>query len=59
MLLLEDARHLNLYPGVVEFRDPLSEMQPVYHDADIMLSTSDHEGTPNVIMERWLLGRPW
>jgi glycosyltransferase involved in cell wall biosynthesis len=56
--LLEDARNLKLHPGVVEFRDSLSEMQPVYHDADIMLSTSDHEGTPNVIMEAMASGLP-
>jgi len=33
-------------------------MSDVYHDADILLSTSDHEGTPNVIMEAMASGLP-
>jgi glycosyltransferase involved in cell wall biosynthesis len=56
--LLDFARSLDLYPGIVEFRDPIADMRDVYHDADIMMSTSDHEGTPNVIMEAMASGLP-
>jgi glycosyltransferase involved in cell wall biosynthesis len=44
--------------GHDEFRETMAETAEVYRQADILLSTSDHEGTPNVIMEAMASGLP-
>ena len=36
---------------VVTFAGALTDVRPVLRDADCLLLTSDHEGTPNVILE--------
>jgi len=40
----------------VEFRGAVSNMAAIYREADILLLTSDHEGTPNVALEAMASG---
>ena len=49
---LEDhARALGLLPDGVTFEGSLSDMRSAYSSADVFVLTSDHEGTPNVLLE--------
>jgi glycosyltransferase involved in cell wall biosynthesis len=58
-VLEEQAARLGLFPGHLEFINVASSaMESVYHNADIMILTSDHEGTPNVILEAMASGLP-
>jgi glycosyltransferase involved in cell wall biosynthesis len=50
------AAELGLLGGVVEFRGAVSDMAAVYRLADILVLTSDHEGTPNVALEAMASG---
>lgn len=43
---------------ITEFTGRLADTAPLYASADIFLLTSDHEGTPNVIMEAMASGLP-
>jgi glycosyltransferase involved in cell wall biosynthesis len=52
------ARKLGLLPDTVEFRGTVAEMAPVYKEADVLVSTSDWEGTPNVVLEAMASGLP-
>jgi glycosyltransferase involved in cell wall biosynthesis len=52
------ADRLNLLPETVMFRGQLSDMAPVYRKTDILLLTSDWEGTPNVVLEAMASGLP-
>jgi glycosyltransferase involved in cell wall biosynthesis len=47
-------------PGLseVEFLDALPEPSSLFREADIFLLTSDHEGTPNVVLEAMASGLP-
>jgi glycosyltransferase involved in cell wall biosynthesis len=45
------ARECNLRPGTVEFCGDVSEVESLYKKSSLFLLTSDHEGTPNVVME--------
>jgi glycosyltransferase involved in cell wall biosynthesis len=47
-----------LSPDSLQFRDTVFDMRPVYHDAAVCLLTSDHEGTPNVLLEAMASGVP-
>ena len=54
--LEQQARELGLLPDVVEFRGIVRDMNAVYRDADILVLTSDWEGTPNVVLEAMASG---
>jgi glycosyltransferase involved in cell wall biosynthesis len=42
----------------VEFHGPADDLAPFYQASDVLLLTSDHEGTPNVILEAMASGIP-
>jgi glycosyltransferase involved in cell wall biosynthesis len=52
------AERLGLGPGVLEFRSDVSDMPSVYQSADVLMLTSDWEGTPNVVLEAMASGLP-
>jgi glycosyltransferase involved in cell wall biosynthesis len=52
------ARELGLEPPRLCFRGSLTDLAPVYQEADLLLHTSDWEGTPNVILEAMASGLP-
>jgi glycosyltransferase involved in cell wall biosynthesis len=52
------AVRLGLLPGVVEFLGQLGDTSSCYGRAHVLLSTSDHEGTPNAILEAMAAGLP-
>lgn len=52
------ARRLGLSPEALQFRGGVADMRPVYHEATILVLTSDHEGTPNVLLEAMASGLP-
>ena len=54
--LERQAADLGLSPDVVEFRGVVPDMAPVYREADILVLTSDWEGTPNVVLEAMATG---
>lgn len=49
--LEELASGYGLNPGVLSFDGERSNMSEVYRTADILVLTSKHEGTPNVVLE--------
>jgi glycosyltransferase involved in cell wall biosynthesis len=56
--LVARAAELRLYPEAVDFRDSVTDMTAIYHEADILLLTSEFEGTPNAILEAMSSGLP-
>ncbi len=52
------ATRLGLLPGVVQFLGQVSDTSYLYSQADLLLLTSDHEGTPNVVLEAMASGVP-
>ncbi len=52
------AAELGLLPDAVEFRGNVTDTAALYRAADLLLLTSDHEGTPNVVMEAMACGLP-
>jgi glycosyltransferase involved in cell wall biosynthesis len=52
------AQQIGLLPDVVEFRGAISDMAAAYREADILVLTSDWEGTPNVLLEAMASGLP-
>jgi glycosyltransferase involved in cell wall biosynthesis len=56
--LQAQAARLGLRPADLEFKGAVSDMAAIYRAADILVLTSDHEGTPNVILEAMASGLP-
>jgi glycosyltransferase involved in cell wall biosynthesis len=54
--LENQALELGLLPDGVTFRGAVEDMTALYQEADILLLTSDWEGTPNVILEAMAMG---
>jgi len=58
LALEQQARELGLLPDGVIFLGQVSDMRPIYWEADILVLTSDHEGTPHVVLEAMSSGLP-
>lgn len=54
----ELASQLGLRPNHVEFVGELKDLRPVYGKSDMLMLTSDWEGTPNVLLEAMGCGLP-
>ena len=54
----DQAVKLGLSSDDVMFLGSVADLAPVYQAADIFLLTSDHEGTPNVLLEAMSCGLP-
>ena len=52
------ARSLGLPAATIQFRGKVADVTPLYQQADVLLLTSAHEGTPNVILEALACGLP-
>jgi glycosyltransferase involved in cell wall biosynthesis len=49
--LKAQAAALRLPSSVLEFRGSIAEMAPIYREGDVLVMTSEAEGTPNVLLE--------
>lgn len=56
--LEQQAAALGLFPDGVQFLGRISDMPSLYRQASICVLTSDHEGTPNVLLEAMATGLP-
>ena len=56
--LEELADSLGLRPKYVEFLGELADLKPAYEKSDLVVLTSDWEGTPNVLLEAMSRGLP-
>jgi glycosyltransferase involved in cell wall biosynthesis len=52
------AARLGLLPDKVEFLGPVRDVARLYRHANLLLVTSDHEGTPNAVLEAMASGLP-
>lgn len=56
--LVKQANELGLLPDGVQFLGGVADLRPVYQRASVCVLTSDHEGTPNVLLEAMASGLP-
>jgi glycosyltransferase involved in cell wall biosynthesis len=56
--LEELADSLGLRPKYLEFQGELGDLKPAYEKSDLVVLTSDWEGTPNVLLEAMSRGLP-
>ena len=49
--LKAQAAALGLPPSVLSFRGSVAEVAPMYRESDVLVMTSEAEGTPNVLLE--------
>ena len=56
--LEQQASALGLLPHGVQILGSVSDVSSLYQQADICVLTSDHEGTPNVLLEAMATGLP-
>ncbi len=52
------ASEIGLGPDAIEFKGEVTEIDQVYRDSDILILTSEFEGTPNVVLEAMSSGLP-
>ncbi len=52
------AVELNLLPDKLKFLGVCSRMNEIYRKADVLISTSEREGSPNVVLEAMAYGLP-
>jgi glycosyltransferase involved in cell wall biosynthesis len=57
-VLESEAAALGLLPHTIQFLGVVPDVRPIYQKADILLLTSDWEGTTNVIMEAMATSLP-
>jgi glycosyltransferase involved in cell wall biosynthesis len=57
-VLESEAATLGLLPHTIQFLGVVPDVRPIYQQADILLLTSDWEGTPNVILEAMATALP-
>lgn len=56
--LENQARNLNLSPDKLQFLGVCQNMGEIYRQADILISTSEREGSPNAVLEAMAYGLP-
>lgn len=56
--LQAQAKTLGLGPTVLEFKGEVGDITSIYQQADVLVLTSDWEGTPNVVLEAMAAGIP-
>jgi glycosyltransferase involved in cell wall biosynthesis len=56
--LEQHARGLGLTSEAIQFAGPVTDVRPLLRKASVLLLSSDHEGTPNVLLEAMASGVP-
>jgi len=56
--LERQAAALGLSSDILQFRGSIPDLSAIYQQANIFILTSDHEGTPNVLLEAMATGLP-